>query len=96
MKQTNDDIFSKKAEENFNLAKIFLNVRVRTVGKNLDKECLISVFLSKGLILATIPLQGKAFYISDDCLLLLWWRLRRFCSRFNESGRSFIFADSFL
>ena len=28
-KQTNDGIFSNKAGENFNLAKIFLNVRVR-------------------------------------------------------------------
>ena len=28
-KQTNNGIFSNKAGENFNLAKIFLNVRVR-------------------------------------------------------------------
>ena len=28
-KQTNDDIFSNKAGQNFNLAKRFLNVRVR-------------------------------------------------------------------
>ena len=28
-KQTNDGIFSNKAGENFNLAKIFLNVRAR-------------------------------------------------------------------
>ena len=28
-KQTNDGIFSNKAGENFNLAKIFLDVRVR-------------------------------------------------------------------
>ena len=28
-KQTNDGIFSNKAGENFNLAKIFLNVRVQ-------------------------------------------------------------------
>ena len=28
-KQKNDDIFSNKCEENFNLAKIFLNLRVR-------------------------------------------------------------------
>ena len=28
-KQTNDGIFTNKAEENFNLAKIFLNMRVR-------------------------------------------------------------------
>ena len=28
-KRTNDGIFSNKTEKNFNLAKIFLNVRVR-------------------------------------------------------------------
>ena len=29
MKQTNDGIFSNKARENLNLAKIFVNLRVR-------------------------------------------------------------------